>query len=523
MKFKNLTVLVLSGVVFMLAGEVFACRASRDMKHNFAVNFESAPPIRVYGDGDGSTILPQMIDKCTESAGSFLMLSKGVYMPSDVSDVADISLDGDLPDENICKIENPIFSKPMDHNQKKSLVKRQHKFLQQCAFVTVAEVNGRPLRYKANQDYCKTTAQGPSMVQMEGEYCFLTINPSYNLSITMGLKPECANPEKMKELGLEFGDIEAALNSYVAGDDSGLSPDVTAIGSSRYRFTLQAPANMMEMSEDVGLEAPRFPTTYNAEFNIGDLQFRQAGEERVDLNMYLSVDNRQPLFCNQAGLCTAPSAYNIPVAAEVEVYKIGSQKTTYIDGWNSGGTIQGNWQGLMRFPQQSIDGLNFVKGERYKVVVTMIDPFEDFYIYLNRAEQFLIDLKAANGVAGLDQIQSIQPLADLLGLPRLTGLPHISSGDLNSDLDMSLGYFKKLGATRLWPTYYERLCDPSHGQCYLSGKQKFWNRFSAEFTVGEVGQGGNFDLSDIRVIKESPAGVVMNKQVQTLPRYRCEP
>lgn len=523
MKFKNLTVFILSGIVFMLAGEAFACRASRDLKHSFAVNFESAPPIRIYGDGDGSTILPQMIDKCTESAGSFLMLSKGVYMPSDVSDVADISLDGDLPSDNICRIENAIFSKPMDHDQKKSLTKRQHNFLKQCAFVTVAEVNGRPLRYNSSQQYCKVTPQGPSMVQMEGDYCFLTINPSYNLSITMGLKPECATLDKMKELGLEFGDIEAALNSYVTGDDSGLSTDVTAIGSSRYRFTLQAPADMMELSEDVGTEAPRFPTTYNAEFNIGDMQFRKAGEERLDLNMYLSVDNRQPLFCDDRGLCTAPSAFNIPVAAEIEIHKIGAQKSTFVDGWTTGGTIQGNWQGLMRVPQQSIDGLGFSKGERYKVVVTMIDPFEDFYIYLNQAEQFLIDLKLANGVAGLDQIQSIQPLADLLGLPRLSGLPHISSGDLNSDLDDSLGYFKKLGATRLWPTYYERLCDPSHGQCYLSGKQKFWNRFTTEFTVGDIGMGGYYDLSDIRVIKESPAGVVMDRKVKTLPRYRCEP
>lgn len=523
MKTSKLNILFLFGTLLLGAGEAFACRASRDLKHNFVVNFEEEPSIRVYGDGTGSTLLPQTIDKCTESAGQFLMLSKGIYMPTLVSDVADISLDGEIPKDNICRIENPLFAWPLVHDQKQDLVRRQHRFLKECGFITVAELNGRPLRYNARQQFCKVTNRGPSMVQLEGDYCFLQINPSYNLAITLGLNPSCATPERMKELGLEFGDIEATLNSYVTGDASGMSTEVDPIGSSRYRFTLQSPQNLIKLSEDLGPEAPRFPDTYNAEMNMGDLQFRPSGEERMDLDMYLSVDNMSPLQC-QGGLCTSPSSYNIPVAAEVEIFHLDARgKAQFVDGWATATLAQGSWKGLIRLPQQSIDGLSMKAGERYRVVVTMVDPHDDFYIYLTRAEQFLIDLKGANGVAGLDDIPSLQALRNLTGTPDLAGLPSITSNDLNSEIESSLSYFKKLGATRLWPNHYSRLCDPSHGVCFEAGKQKFWNRFTTEFTVGGMNSSNLVDLKEIRVIKESPKGIVMSKTVQTLPRYSCEP
>lgn len=523
MKSKNLTILFLFGAILMAAGETFACRASRDLKHSFTINFEETPAIRVYGEGTGSTILPQTIDKCTESAGQFLMLSKGIYMPTLVSDVADISLDGEIPSDNICKIENPLFAKPLSHDQKKDLVRRQHRFLKECGFISVAELSGRPLRYNARQQFCKITNMGPSIAKLEGDYCFLQINPSYNLAITLGINPECATPEKMRSLGLEFGDIEATLNSYVTGDASGMSTDVDPIGSSRYRFTLQAPQNLIELSEDMGPEAPRFPTTYKAEMNMGDLQFRPSGEDRVDLDMYLSVDNMDSPSCKD-GLCTGPSSYNIPVAAEVEIYRLPpAGKPQLVDGWTTGTIAQGSWKGLMRLPQQTIDGLYMKKGEQYKVVVTMIDPYDDFYIFLTRAEQFLVDLKGANGVAGLDSIPSLVALTNLAGMPDLVGLPSITTSDLNSDLEQSLGFFKKLGATRLWPTYYSRLCDPTHGKCFEAGKQKFWNRFTTHFTVGDLSPNNIYNLSDIRVTKESPQQVIMNKAVKTLPRYSCEP
>lgn len=523
MKILNTKSIFLFGVLLLMAGEVFACRTSRDIKHSFVIDFTQAPVIRPYGDGTNSTILPQMVEKCTESAGKYLMLSKGVFMPTQVSDVADIFLDGDIPTPNLCRIENPIFAKGVDFDQKKSLVLRQQKFLKQCTFISVAELNGRPLRYKHEQERCKVTNQGASIVQLEGDYCFLNINPSYNLAVTLGVKPECLHIDTMKELGLEFGDIEAALNTYVTGDDTGLSTEVDPIGSSRYRYTFQAQESMLKLSEDMGPEAPRFPDTYNAELNMGDLQFAPAGDQRLDLNMYLSVDNFHNSVCKN-GLCVNPSNYNIPVAAEVEIFKIEqSGKQTFVDGWSTGGIAQGSWQGLMRFPQQSIDGASFEKGQAYKVIVTMIDPFEDFYIFLNRAEQLLVDLKGVNGVAGLDTIPSLNSLHLLPHLPNLLGLPNITSNDINGDLATSLAFFKQLGATRLWPAFYGNLCDPSHGQCFQASKQKFWNRFTTTFTVGDLDDQGTYKLENIRLVKESPNKVIMDKKIKSLPRYTCEP
>lgn len=522
MRNSKLKIILLMGVSLLTAGEVFACRASRDFKHNFMITFGKEAGIHAYGTGEGSTILPQAIDKCTEEAGNYLMFSKGVFMPSLVSDVADISLDGDLPDNNKCRIENALFNKEWDLDQKKSLVRRQHAFLNKCAFINVAEMTGRPLRYRAQQKYCTVTTLGPSLVRLEGDYCFLQINPSYNLAISMGIKPECANVDVLRELNLDYGDIEATLNSYIAGDDSGASSELTPIGSSKYRFTLQAPEDLIPLSEDLGTESPRFPSIYSVNINPGELKFAPAGEERVSLDMYLSVDNTPTVICKESP-CAHPSTFNVPIAAEVEIFKkLSNGRFQSIDGWPIGGIAQGNWRGLFRLPQQVIDGIGFKKGERYKVVVTMIDPYDDYYLYVARATQFLIDLRGANGVAGLDSIPSLSPLTSLAGLPPMTGLPSLSSADLNQDIEISLRYFRRLGATRLWPTYYSTLCDPSHGACFPAGKQKFWNRFTTEFDIGDLNDEGVFGLSNITVLKESSKSVVMNKGLKSFPSYTCE-
>ncbi len=522
MKNSKLKIFLLVGVLLTSAGEVFACRASRDMAHNFVVTFGKKPAINVYGTGDSSTLLPQSIDKCDQEAGNYLMFSKGVFMPSIVSDVADVSLDGKIPDNNKCRIENALFNKDWNLDQKKSLVQKQHAFLSKCAFITVADMTGRPLRYRNNQKFCKITAQGPSAARLEGDYCFLQINPSYNLAITMGLKPECANEEVLRELQLDYGDIEATLNSYIAGDDSGLSTDLTPIGAGKYRFTLQAPEEMTPLSEDLGTESPRFPSTYSVNINPGQLKFSPAGEERITLDMYLSVDNTPGNECKNKP-CAHPSNYNVPVAAEVEIFRrMSNGKYQSIDGWPIGGIAQGNWRGLFRLPQKTIDGIDFKKGERYKMVVTMIDPYDDYYLFIAQSTQFLIDITGANGVAGLDSIPSLSPLMSIAGLPPITGLPSLASQDLNQDIQISLKYFKRLGMTRLWPTYFSTLCDPSHEKCYAAGKQKFWNKFTTEFEVGDLNDENVFELSGVRVLKESPGSVILNKELSDFPTYTCE-
>lgn len=514
------------GTLFVFNHSTYACRASRDMKHSFYIHFGKKPQIQSYGDTNNSTILPQTIDNCNQNAGKFIMLTKGVFSPTLVSDVADISLDGQIPSNNICKIQNPIFLKPLNFEDKRSLVKKQHDFLNKCTFISVAELNHRPLRYNQNQKFCKITKTGESMAQMEGDFCFLNISPNYNLAVTLSIKPECISAEKYKEFNLPFGDLEASLNTYVVADASGMSTDADPIGSSRYRMTFQPPKSIVPLADDNGEFGPKFPLTYMAEVNMGDLQFKPSGNQRFTLDMYMSVDNMGKTQCSKEGFCSSPTSFNIPVAASVELFQTnkinGKRLKKYVAGWTMANTAQGSWKGLVRMPQQIIENYGLKKGKQLQMVVTMMDPFEDYYLYIAQAQQFLINLKGMNGVVGLDSLPTLQSLTNLVGIPSLAGLPTITSKDLNSSIDDSIAYFKKLGHTRSWPTYYSKLCDPSHAKCYQAGKQKFWNRFVTDFTLGDIDSTGAFSLKDVHLIKETPDHVVMSSQLSSLPRYTCE-
>ncbi len=517
---KIMTVLILGGGIIS-ASDALACRASRDLKHNFFVTYENQTAIKPFGDGPGSTILPQAIDQCRTSAGKYLMFSKGVFLPGIVSDVADISFDGVLQPET-CRIENPLFSQDMKIDQRKSLVAENHKFLSQCTFIDVAEMNGRQLVYENQQKSCKVTEIAKGIIRLEGDYCFLSINPNYLLSVQMGIKPECANPEKLKSLGITLRDIEASMNTYVTGDATGLSTDVDPIGSSRYRFSLQPHSKMTPLSEDLSEDDPRFPSTYSVEVNMGNLTITQVSEQRLALDLSLSVEQVTKKVCYD-GLCTAPAEYGVPVVADVEIYDVTKSGTrTFVDEWMVGGVVVGGWKGLFRTQQHFIDEHVFIPGKRYEMVVTMYDPYEDFQVYLKRAEQFLIDLRSANGVAGLDQIEPLSPLGQLIGLPYMSGLPGINSSDINGDMERVLRFFKKLGSDRQWPVFYSQLCDPSHGTCYQAGKRKFWNKLTTRFGVEKVDSTGVQKLVNVNVSKQSPDKSIYSKNVPALPKYTCE-
>lgn len=517
LKIRSLFILLMISVY---SSENWACKMSRDPKNNFFIDYVRSY-IGNYGDGNAS-ILPSSINECRLNAGKYLMLSSGVRIPARSSDVSEISFDGQMA-ENSCRVENSLFANMPTYDQRKFDVQEQHRFLRTCTFIDVADTTGRPVRFKENQSSCQLTVISPGVVRMKGNFCFLQIDPSYNLSVTLGIDDNCAKEQFLKENNIAIRDYEVSLNSYVVGDDTGQSTDIDAIGSRRYRLTIQPDEKILKLSDDLGQESPRFPTEYSAEIHIGNIEIAPMISNRSMINLSYSVANRAQPKCSD-GLCSNIANYHIPIVSDVNIYEIAqNNKKILIDSWMTAGVAEANWQGILKSTQHPVDDFVFEIGKTYTIISDFVDPYDDYQLYLKYTQQMLIDLKGANGVAGLEQLSPLLPLDELEGIPNMNGLPAMTSTDLNTDLDRALKFFKMLGSDRNWPIYYEKVCSPEILSCVQSGKAKYWLKLTTTFTVtGKDPNSNKLILSNFRLRKETPQHLFYDKNIDGLPKYLCQ-
>jgi hypothetical protein len=515
----QLLFLILS-LILMMGDTSFAlCKMSRDPKFNYFASFE-ANAIGTFGEGSNLNFAPSTIERCQQDAGQFLMISLGVRRTNLFSDTADISFDGKITDAQ-CKIKNSFLKNAPDFAESQNFLSEQYKALRSCTYLEIYDLGGKPLVFNNQQAHCTLTTLPGNIVKAEGDYCFFRIQPNNRFAIGTVIRPECKDEAFLKANHINPQDIEASLNTYIVGDDTGTSEDVNPIGSSRVRLYIAPSTQQLALTEENGPENPRFPTEYTAEIHMGEFKLRGSlGNYVSDLS--LLVDNRSPRVCKN-GFCTSPSDFDLPVVGEAELQQLNPNGThTFIDSWWHAGIAPARWQGLMKSAQHNLNEVEFKPGTRYSLTVTFVDPYEDFSLFLKGMEQLLIDLRGMQGTAGIDSIMPIPSLTELVGLPPLESLPALRSPDMSAEMDRILETMNKLGQDRQWPSYYDHVCDSTRATCIRSGKAKYFLKLTTEFTVAGIDeQNSQVLLKDITVTRESPQFENYRKAIQEFPKVVC--
>ncbi|MFP5519450.1 MAG: hypothetical protein ACLGGX_06070 [Bdellovibrionia bacterium] len=496
-----------------------ACKMTREPKQNFFIN----PKLGISGvfsDGAKMTADPSVVERCQSNAGKFLMISTGVRVPSLNADTADISFDGTF-EQPTCSIVNSPVIEPMDFSTKKANFDSRYKFLRMCTHTQVYDLDNRPIAFSADQKACKITSIGSGVLKLEGEYCFLRISPLNRFAAQVIINDECKKASHLRKLGIESQDIEGVINTYVVGDETGVSTDVDPLGSNRFRIYIQPNDNLMALTEAYDEETPRFPSTYTPELHLGDLRVRGSGQTWF-FDTTLLASNSSTSKC-KAGECVRTSNFNVPVVGEVELARLNKGKFEFVDEWWFASMLDANYEGILKNPEKNLIETEFKTGDRYRLVMTFVDPYEDFNLFVSAFKQFLIDLRPVNGTAGIDVIQSLSPLAELIGLNPLDNLPNMRSPNMEEELARVLDSIAKLGAGRQWPAYFEDICDSSMSTCIKAGKSKFYLKLTAEFTVGNVNpETGYLEFKDYSVKRESPLGGSYTRKVIGMPKVVCD-
>ncbi|MDG0814898.1 hypothetical protein [Bdellovibrio svalbardensis] len=513
-------VLTLLAVVFHGSGAIAGCKMSRDPKMNYFISYENKA-LGMFSEAAEKAQAPSVIERCQLDSGKFLMLSLGVRRPTLNSDVADVSFDGQLIDTK-CSIENSFFKEQPDYSERSKIIEQQHKVLRTCTYMQIFDLDNKPIEFKPEQSHCKITRMPTGSLKAEGDFCFVRIRPINRFAVSTVVKDECRDVNFLKANNIAPQDVEAALNAYVVGDDSGLSTEVDPIGSTKTRLYIAPHSKMLNLSDDFGADTPRFPTEFNADVHMGELKIR-GSKETFTVDMSLLVNNRSQKSCYQ-GMCASPSDFDVPVVGQVELFEVQKGgKENYIDAWWHAGLANPNWQGLMKSGPHVLNETELKPGTHYRMTVTFVDPAEDFTLFIKDIQQMTIDLKGLQGTAGLDSIAPIMALTSLVGLPPMENLPSMSSPNMEVEMERVLKTLQKLGQDRQWPSYYNDVCNSKRASCIKAGKSKFYSKLTLDFTMGDFNiETGSWDLNSYTVKRESPVFGNYTVNPKALPTVSCE-
>lgn len=498
------------------------CQMSKDYKFNFFTDF-AENNIGMFSV-NGDRLPPTVVENCKGASGKYLAFGLGLKQPYLTSDTSDVSFDGTIRPE-ICSIKNeptPL----MPFIDKQTHFAKQFQTLRACTSFEITQLDNRPINFTADQKFCKITKLPNGKLAAKGDFCYLRITPDLRVALSIVMNADCAKREFLEKEGLQPGDMEALLQAYVVESEDSMVTE-NMIGTTKVRVSILPTDKLMSINPDLGPESARFPTTFSADVNMGDIKLRDDSTEQearsfVDLSVF--ADNRSGRNCIGT-LCAGSGDYEVPLAAQAELFEVvGNQRTT-VDSWYAGNAIdpfvKAQWQGLFRMGRYTIEGYQLKPGTRYEMVMTFFNPYDDYLMLVKHYEQILIDLTLLNGTAGKDAIQPISSLRGLLGLPELKSLPVLGAGEINIELEKVRQFFNKLGSNSAFPPYYDKACKGAN--CVNLNKIGHFLKLKTQFNLGPINEDDrSYTLTNVTVSKESPLYTGYNKSVPALPELECK-
>lgn len=462
------------------------------------------------------------IYKCQKSAGKYLMFSLGTARPGLASDVSNITYDGKITKQN-CRIENSNFVKEDLNTLVESSLRKQFQTIRQCLYLRVRDLNRTPIQFKQKQTSCRMKEQTNGTVTMEGDYCFIKINPRQELQVSIEVKQDCLNPEFLAYSKIDLQDINLFMNAWITSDDSGVDPDAQYIRSLPSRAVFLPSTKNLKLSENPSRPEIAFPSTYKTDINPGNITIQKTGVNRYNLDFSLEVQNRSQSTCVQNLPCTSPSNYQAPVAGEVELNQIINGKKEYVTSYWHIGEAPAQWQGLLKNENLTIlENVELKKGQQYEMTFTMLDPYDDYRLALRKRSEIKFNLPTPN-----ETLDNVQPTPIMDNSRSMDGLSPINTSMIKFSVDSMIEQLNTaLRSSRVsifWPQIYSQSCVPSTGQCLSLGKGPALVDIKVQFTLGDLDPNTQvFKLQNIQIKKQSSVMASYQKSVKALPTYKCD-
>lgn len=423
------------------------------------------------------------------------------------------------PETLDCKLKNNPFNSEQTKDDRFFLNKNKRDFFNECITLRVTEMTPNlELEFVDGQPGCKAKFLSKNSADLKGAYCFLKPKRASELNIQIAVEPKCAKALSQNYLA---HDLSAIVNTYVAGDATGFSQDLTALTTTSFRLSLSKEIEKLPMSEDLGTSRPRWPTTWTmSDLAFGKLKTSTLDNANFELMLPLVVNNQCQRVC-ESGFCSSPCHYSQPVVGEYSLYEIKGGKREFIKLWYDGSVASPQYQGMLFGAGVSVPKISFENGKTYEIEAIFREPDLDFSYFTGQIQR---QMRLANNTIGpisrageinhVPLINTIDNIGHVLEIPLIQNLSfenHKIDG-----LARVLQTWQNRINNNFWPPLYEKKC--VNGRCQnaeISETRLIYN-FQANIT-----DDGDLTVKNSHVIRKS--SLVSHKQwyEDTLPYVDC--
>ncbi len=515
--------LFLSLTLFALTWNSFACKPSAPREINVHVDLEKGIR-KFYTSKRLLDERPNLsLDSCRDLANSkkYIMLGLGLENLVLTNDTMGFNF---TPQEETldCKLENNPFSYQETREDRFANNQRKREFFDRCVVVQVTEFNKNvELRYPEKQSGCDIKKVSKWSVDFSGSYCFFQPYPESEISVHLDLKQECIKKETLAQKKTTLSDYTALLNTYIAGDPSGFSPDLTALTTTSVRLSMTPTSDILPLNDDFGSDRPRWPTTWEgADIHFGELDIVSFDDSYDEIKLPLVANTHCERKC-VGNLCSSPCDFAQPIVGEFTLYENVGGKREFIKLWHDGSVASPNYQGLLHGMGVTVPKNVLETGKNYEIEAIFREPELDFRYFSGRVnrelrfqQNYIGPLARSGNINLVPQISTIGTPGNIPEVPVIRNLSFE-----NSELDglsRALNTWQAKLDNTFWPPFFDQMCGA--GNCLASGTG--FVKLNFKFTLDKNRSGG-FEVKVQKVTRDSNIVANTSWTGDQIPKVDC--
>ncbi len=423
-----------------------------------------------------------------------------------------------------CYIKDTFFKENRDYIRRKNDLNEKWHTIKSCFEVALKDVRNEKIEFPQNQPGCKIQVLSPNEVSFNGGICFFRPQTNSQYEVSFKVKDVCRDYEHIKKMGLTQFDFQSILNFYLAGDASGTSVDLNAIGSFPIRFSISPENKLIPLSDDFGPNVPQFPSYLELpDLHLGELELEKSIPGKIHIRPTFWVDHNCSKKCTD-NFCQSVCDYAQPLSGRVELIKMnGEMEQEILDQWYDGAVTQPRFQGELKGSGKEIDESLLIPNTKYRLKMNFSDPKADFEEFKALISQKLGKLPLSPlrlGRGSIPEIGRIQEIPNRGKIPTLSSIP-----DINFDYRFSEKFDEKIRAFsnqfnyQAWPPYISKVCN--NKICSTLSKKNYLT-LTVDFTfLGQELQEGKFMIKYDKLSRNSTLSERYEILKPVFPMIKC--
>ena len=423
-----------------------------------------------------------------------------------------------------CYIQNTLFKENRDYATRKNDLNAKWQTIRSCFDVTLKDVRNEKIEFPQEQPGCKVFTHSPSEVSFNGGICFFKPKRDSQYEVRFNVRNECRDYEDIKKLGLTQFDIQSLLNFYLAGDASGTSVDLNAIGSFPLRISFSPENKIIPLSDDFGPNVPQFPSYLELpDLHLGAMDVETSIPGKILVRPTFWVDHNCPRKCI-GDFCQGVCDYAQPLTGRVDLIRMdGMKEKEVIESWYDGAVTEPRFQGELKGTGKEIDESLLKANTKYRLKINFSDPkadFEEFkeLFFQKLGKLPLPPLRLGRGL--IPEISRIQEIPDRGKIPALSTIPDLNFGyRLSEKFDENIRSFSNQFNYQAWPPYISKTCQQMACRPIT---QKNYLTLTSDFTfLGKDDENENFNFQYDTLKRESTLSAGYEIQSPVFPTIKC--